>query len=167
MTEIGANFVNNSTATISVNSGELEMGRTSDSSSHAGSFEVASGAFFGVDGNHDMMGASSFTGDGGFRQVTGSGTTSINGNYALNGPLEVKGGTLVFPQAETIDDYVSVTGGMLEFMMNTPVTGNVTLSGGTLTATDLLSVALALLLSVVEPPVMCGMSASVWIAARP
>jgi hypothetical protein len=83
ITKIGANFDND--GTISVISGELQMGRPTVGETSTGSFEVMSGSIFGVTGNHDMT-AASFTGGGGFRMVAGNGTTTI-GTYMLAGPL--------------------------------------------------------------------------------
>jgi len=159
-TVLAANFSNNDTVTVST--GNLDMGRSGASGTSTGNFEVTSafstltvrGAHSLVGGN--MTGAGNFLLDGGstvqVTQITGTfsmtGELTVKtgtlvfpgGTFSMTGELTVKTGTLVFPGAQTFPSDITVAGGVLDLQAAVTANKNVTINNGTLTVANSLDI---------------------------
>ena len=139
-TILAANFFNNDSVTVST--GNLDMGRSGASGTSSGNFKVTSAfSTLTVRGAHSLVGGN-MTGAGNFLLDGGSTAqvTQITGTFSMTGELTVKTGTLVFPGAQTFPSDITVAGGVLDLRGAVTVNKNVTINNGTLTVADSLDI---------------------------
>ncbi len=125
---------------VNANSGTLTLGRSDASGNSVGDFVSGPGATLALQGNLNMLAASSFSGAGGV-SVTAGGTVVIEGSFTTTGPVSVSSGGLTFDTVPLTLGSVTVSGGTLTASSDLAITGTMQHTNGTVAGAGEVTVA--------------------------